>query len=359
MHGDEAHVGQHYALWMEEKGAKNWRQWYLPPTGTRRAGQGAWEIPAELHYNTWIAERTEALMAQYAAKKEPFVLWSSFFDPHPPYLVPEPWASMYDPASMPMPAGMTPAELETCSPLVRRALTMNADWDEFKESGFYIHGGHHHHASEEQTRRNAALYWGMMSFLDDAVGRILAGLERLGLADDTLVLFTTDHGHLYGQHGLHHKGPFHYEDLIRVPFIARQPGRIPAAKRSSDLISTVDLAPTFLSWCGLPVPYHMTGVDQGPVLRGEAAPERDHVIVEFRHEPTTVFLKTYVDARYKLTVHYGRSYGELFDLVEDPGETRNLWNAPEAQALKARLLERFLHAELGKESLAMPRVCHA
>lgn len=360
MHGDEAHVGQHYALWMEAQGATDWRRWFRPPTGSRRGGEGVWEIPEALHVNTWIAERTEALLAQYAARQEPFFLWSSFFDPHPPYLVPDPWASMYDPEALPVPAPMTPEELATCSPLVRRALTRDADWDEFRESGFSLHGCHYHqYDPPAQVRRQTALYWGMMSFLDAAVGRILAGLERLGLAQDTLVVFTTDHGHLYGQHGLHAKGPFHYEDLIRIPFLARHPGRIPAARRATDLISTVDLAPTFLAWCGLPVPLRMTGIDQGPVLRGEAPPARDHVLVEFRHEPTTVFLKTFVDARYKITVHYGRPYGELFDLAEDPGETRNLWDAPAVQGLKHRLLERFLHAEWRKESLPMPRVAHA
>jgi uncharacterized sulfatase len=358
MHADESHAGQHYALWMEAKGAKDWKRWFRPPTGTRTAGEGVWEIPPELHYNAWIAERTEALMERYAKAGEPFVLWSSFFDPHPPYLVPEPWASLYDPRTVPVPTA-APGEESTCSPLVTRARTMDADWDEFRESGFYIHGGHPHRMDPEQARRNVALYWGMVSFQDEAVGRIMAGLKRLGLDRDTLVIYSTDHGHLYGQHGLHHKGPFHYEDLVRVPFIARQPGRIPAGGVSQELVSTVDFAPTALGWCGLPVPYHMTGLDQGAVLRGEAPPKRDHVVVEFRHEPTTVFLKTYIERRWKITVHYRRPYGELFDLETDPGETRNLWDDPAAQPLKAHLLERFLHAELGKESMGMPRIAHA
>ena len=75
----------------------------------------------------------------------------------------------------------------------------------------------------------------------------------LGLAENTLVLFTSDHGHLFGQHGLTAKGPFHYEDLVRVPFIAR-PKRIPAAAKSDALQSLVDLAPTFLSAVGAAAP---------------------------------------------------------------------------------------------------------
>jgi arylsulfatase A-like enzyme len=358
MHADEAHVGQHYAIWMEEQGARDWRRYFQPPTGTRRGGEGAWELPHALHPNTWIAERTEERLRSYAESEEPFLLWSSFFDPHPPYLVPEPWASLYDPAIIPVPQAI-PGEERTCSPLVLRARTMDSDWEEFRETGHYNHGCHPHLMDPQRARRNAALYWGMMTCLDVAVGRILAALERLDLARNTLVVFTTDHGHLYGQHGLHHKGPFHYEDLIKVPFIARHPGRIPAGIRNRSLLSTVDLAPTFLGWCGLPIPGHMTGIDQGAVLRSERKPVRDHVIVEFRHEPTTIFLKTLVNERYKVTIHYAREYGELYDLEADPQEATNLWDDPGSQALKHRLLERFLHAELGKESLSMPRIASA
>jgi arylsulfatase A-like enzyme len=356
MHADEGHVGQHYAIWMEERGAPDWRKWFRGPTGTREPREGAWEIPHELHYNSWIADRVEARLARHAQAREPFFMWASFFDPHPPYLVPEPWASMYDPATVAHPPAPTgpPA-----TPLVARALTRDADWDEYRESGQGVHGCHWHGYLEPRARASTALYWGMMTCLDQAVGRILAQLERLGLAEDTLVVFTTDHGHLYGQHGLHAKGPFHFEDLVKVPFIARHPGRIPAGRRSRALLSTVDLAPTFLGWIGAGIPGHMTGIDQGEVLRSRAAPRRDHVIVEFRHEPTTVFVKSYIEDRYKVSIHYRRPYGELYDLEADPGEDRNLWDDPASAALKARLIERFLHAELGKESMAMPRIAVA
>ncbi len=99
-HADEAHVGQHYALWLEEKGCLDWRKYFAPPTGTTPPQFGRWNIPEELHYNTWIAERTNARLDRCREKDEPFFLWASFFDPHPPYLVPAPWDTMYDPAAM-------------------------------------------------------------------------------------------------------------------------------------------------------------------------------------------------------------------------------------------------------------------
>ena len=84
-----------------------------------------------------------------------------------------------------------------------------------------------------------------------------------------------------------------------------------------------------------------------------------HIIVENHHEPTTIHVKTYVDDRYKLTVYYNREYGELFDMHEDPGEINNLWNSSEHAELKAELVMKLLFAEMGKESLPMPRTSGA
>src|SRR5690606_27634664 len=143
---------------------------------------------------------------------------------------------------------------------------------------------------------------------------ILDKLDELGLAEDTIVVFTTDHGHFFGHHGLIAKGPFHYEDMIKVPFIVRYPGKVTSGKVSEALQSLVDLPVTFLSFAGIDKPRTMTGIDQKAVWSGEESSARDHIIVENHHEPTTIHVKTYVDDRYKLTVYYNRLYGELFDL---------------------------------------------
>src|SRR5699024_4506894 len=148
-------------------------------------------------------------------------------------------------------------------------------------------------------------------------------LDELGIAENTLVVFTTDHGHFLGQHGLNAKGAFHYEDLLRIPMIARFPGRIPEGTEVSGLQSLVDLAPTFLRVAGLPVPNDMQGVDQFDVWTGEDEEARDHVVVENRHQPTKVHIRTYIDERYKLTVYRDEQWGELFDLHTDPQERHN------------------------------------
>ncbi|SIQ79336.1 sulfatase-like hydrolase/transferase [Paenibacillus sp. RUD330] len=358
-HTNEAHVGQHYALWMEEKGCLNWRDYFLAPTGTMDPSiSHTWPIPEEFHYDTWIAERTMAMMEGHKREGEPFLLWASFFDPHPDYLVPEPWDKLYDPAGVTVPSA-TAGEHERNPPHFGLTQTEAPDFGHLKETGYGIHGYQSHLLPDEERRRLVATYYGMISLMDKHIGRILDKLDELGLAEDTLVVFTTDHGHFFGQHGLQYKGGFHYEDLIRVPFLVRQPGRVPAGRQSDAIQSLVDLAPSFLNLCGIPVPAEMTGVDQGAVWRGERQEARSHAIVEFRHEPTTIHQKTYVDRRYKLTVYYNQTYGELFDLQEDPGELRNLWDEPDRLALKAELLLRYAWAELGKEAMPMPRVWHA
>ena len=208
----------------------------------------------------------------------------------------------------------------------------------------------------EELAKDIAVYYGMVSLMDKYIGKILDRLEELGLAENTLVVFTTDHGHFYGHHGLIAKGPFHYEDMIRLPFLVRWPGRVPEGVESTALQSLVDLAPTFLSACGIDAPREMTGVDQLGVWTGEQGQARDHVICENRHEPTTIHLKTFVTDRYKLTVYYNHTYGELFDLEEDPGEIRNRWDDAAYAEIKARLLLQFMWGEMGKEPLWMPRI---
>jgi arylsulfatase A-like enzyme len=234
-----------------------------------------------------------------------------------------------------------------------------ADWSAYKETQWANHGLGCHRADPDQLRRDMAIYYGMISFMDHQIGRTLDRLDELGIADETLVVFTTDHGHFLGQHGLTAKGPFHYEDLLRVPFVVRCPGRVPAGRTSAALQCLVDLPATFLRAAAAEVPDTMQGVDQLDVWCGATSSARDEVLVEFRHQPTKVHLRTYIDDRYKMTIYRDQSYGELFDLLADPEERQNRWDAPEHQSLKADVMLRFLNAELRREPLHQPRVAHA
>ncbi len=368
MHGHEAHAGQHYALWLEENGLAHWpeyfQRWPPDPKGKYCRSHyadscAAWDLPERFHHSHWVGERACAHMRRYADRGQPFFLWASFFDPHPPYVVPEPWASMYEPADME--TTPRPADGLRDMPLAHR-LTQerNPDFAAWNEpGGRNVHGFHSHLHAPEAMQACMATYYGMTSLLDANVGRMLQVLDETGLAAGTLVVFTSDHGHFLGQHGLIAKGPFHYEDLIRVPMIVRQPGTVPPGRVSAALQSLVDYPSTFLAAAGGDVPSVMQGVSQWDVWRGAAAAAREWALVENRHNPTTVHLRTLVTDRYKLTVYRGSDDGELFDLEADPGETVNRFRDPGYAAVRARLAHRFLQAEMERESSPMPRVAGA
>ncbi len=251
-------------------------------------------------------------------------------------------------------------EFDDKPPYFKLALSPDPDFSEYQEpDGNGIHGSGSHLAGTEVKARKIAAMYGMMTMLDTYIGKILDRLESLGLAGNTLVCFTTDHGDFLGQHGLTKKAIHHYEDLLRIPLVVRMPGKVPANRVSDSLQSTVDLAPTFLSAAGIEVPRTMNGLDASPVWFGEIESHRDHVIVENQHQPTTFNMRSYVDSRYKLTVHYNREYGELYDLENDPDEIVNLWNNREYSEVKSRLLLRFLYGEMAKTPLPMPRIAGA
>ena len=363
-HGDESLVGAHYAIWMEEQGLANWRDYFRPYPLTAEENRRLpsrrhhWDLPEEFHYTRWTADRTIAQIDECAASDTPFFCWASFHDPHPPYLVSAPWDEMYRPEDM-EPGELVPGEHANNPPPFGLTQEAQPDFSPWRET-YGSHGFQSHRHDRARLQQDMAVYYGMISFMDQQIGRVLDRLDQLGIAENTLVVFSTDHGHFLGQHGLIAKGAFHYEDLLRLPFLVRYPGLIPAGAVNDRLQSLVDLAPTFLSYAEQPVPGLMQGVDQRRTWEsgGEAA-ARDWAIVENRHQPMTLHLRTYVDDRYKITVWRGADYGELFDLVADPGEIHNRWNDPAYAQLKAQLLLAFVQADIAREPTRMPRIAGA
>lgn len=382
-HVDEGHVGQHYALWMEEKGLKNWRDYFQPrndgvtdtPTDAALAppvadgpgygwrGDMAWKLPQEFHYTAWTGERTLAAIDEAHAAGKPFFVWSSYHDPHPPYAVPEPWAGMYDPADMEV-GSRVEGEMDDMPPPHRATTGDGADGDVFGPLNVDGKGNHGYHPHVGVTVRELqeaqAIYYGMVSFMDHWIGQTLDRLETLGILDHTLVVFTSDHGHFLGQHGLLAKGPFHYEDVIRVPLTAAWPGHLPAGKSSDAIQSLVDIAPTFAAAAGLGVPRTMQGLDQTAAWSGLADPPRDHAIVENHHQDSdAVHLRTLVTGRYKITVYRGRDWGELFDLQDDPGELKNRYDDPDYAGVRSELMQHLVQADLAREPAVQRRVAGA
>lgn len=322
----------------------------------------AMALPEELHYNTWVADRTIEFLERQPPD-EPFFVWCSFPDPHHPWCAPEPWASMYDPAEVPMPTRRE-GELDDLPPFYRRM---------YEEDMWCSGRTRATRMPDEQIRAILAMTFGMISFVDAQIGRVLAALERLGLSEQTVVCFLSDHGDMMGDHWMMNKGPFHFDGLLRMPLIWRGPG-CAAGEERSGLVSYLDFAPTILDLARIPVPEGQfpapeparsqqlapwPGRSFVPLLRGDADSVQDSVVAENDEDHLGLRLRTVITERYKLTAYPGQPFGELFDLREDPGELHNRWDDPALRTVKRDLLIRLMERLVETDDRLPRRVTHA
>ncbi len=341
----------HYGVWLEERGVDVDRYFGHTPY----EGAGAWDLPEEHHSSAWVAEVAMAALDARAADGRPFFLWVNFPDPHNPWYVPEPWSSLYLGADVPLPhprlSDEERAGLARKPAFYRDLIARPGAWDwepSDPELPYLATNATSMELDDEVLRRTIAMYYAMTSLLDHHVGRILDHLDRLGLARETVVVFTSDHGDLLGDHGLWWKGLVAYEEPMRLPFLVRSPGRLPLGERSPTLQSLVDLAPTLCDYASVPVPSAFEGVS----MRGawEGAPDlvaRSEVVVEERPAFTSWEQRILVTAQHKIVTYAGTEEGELYDLAADPHQLVNLWDERECADLRAALLDRLAHHPRG------------
>ncbi len=319
-----------YTQWLESKG-KTWDELYGgPSTGYVKEG-----MPAEFHQTTWCAEKTIEFLTKNEGK--PWFFSFNCFAPHHPFDPPAEYLRRYDPAEMPLPKPGNPAAKTTFQQL-------DSEWAHNSPGEF------HTGAMTDQDRREVcAAYYAMCEHIDHEVGRILQALEQTGQTEDTIVVFMSDHGEMLGDHGIYYKGPHFYEEAVRVPLILRWPGRFQAGHRVSGLTELLDLAPTFLEAAGLEVPQRMQGRSLLPQLRGETSQtERGFVLSEYYNawthpEAYGTMFRTETE---KIVVYHGTDQGELYDLEADPDELTNLWDRPDEQERKLKLMKRCFDASV-------------
>ena len=181
----------------------------------------------------------------------------------------------------------------------------------------------------------------MVEYLDKNVGRLVNAVDELGLSDNTLVVFTADHGDWLGDHGLILKGPMLYEGLLRVGCIARGPG-VPAGATIDEPVSTIDLAPTFYDYCGVAPAMEQHGQSLRPLLEG-GAQIRDFAYCEWDLRPSRsgvdLRLRTVRTKTAKLTLEENSGEGEMYDLSNDPHEMDNLFGDSGYAALQKELTD--------------------
>jgi arylsulfatase A-like enzyme len=337
--------GGHHAKWLHEQ-HPDVVDLYQPQralAGPLADLEEAWTcaVPNELHYNNWIADRAINFLQQ---AKPPFMLFVSSPDPHHPFSPPQPWAEAFNAADMPDPV-VVPGELDRMAPYLQAS--MGSDWID-NDAPAVEQGGMTTTSdiSAESMRRAIALTRGMETMVDEAYGQVLAALDAHGLTDDTVILFTSDHGELLGQHGLLHKGPPPYSDITQVSFIAAGPG-IAQGDSSDTLSSHLDMMPTLLDLAGIDAAgVTMDGQSLCGVLAGEAS-ARDTLFLEYHPRiQAETYNHSLLNANWRLTLYPSQpEWGELFDRNADPGEHHNLYQesdyAEVRDLLSARLRNEF------------------
>ncbi|MDN5655549.1 MAG: sulfatase-like hydrolase/transferase, partial [Kocuria sp.] len=294
-------------------------------------------LPQEAHYSRWIAEETIEFLAHTRDRDKPFCFIANFFDPHHGFETPERFRAMYDPQSLPRPVTVED-ELETKPPIYRQ--------ESAKSYAGHMPGFDDH--TPEQLQESIAQYYAMVSLVDEDVGRILQVLDTEGLAEDTVVVFTSDHGEMLGDHRMLLKGPMMFDCSVKVPLIVRRPGHVPAGQVREELVEWIDLTSTLLAAAGSRGLSRAQGRDLGPLWRGEDWEDRDWVLSEYRdgcwaYDPPVLTTMVRRGDR-KIVVHHGRPAtdrdrtGELYDLGADPRELHNLWDVPEHREQRAEML---------------------
>lgn len=331
---DDWAEGHDYAEWVREQGGD---------LNALRAGDD--HVPPELHQTKWASDRAIEFLEQDRGD-QPWMLTINVYDPHPPFIPPKIYADRFDPAAMPGP------HFEAEDVAAQERLTgVDFQTDSAHPDAF-------------DGKKQQALYYAMIAQIDDQFARIVEHLERTGQRENTVIIFSSDHGEMLGDHGLLFKGCRFYEGLVRVPLIFSLPGRFQEDVQSHALVELLDMSATILDLAGVDVPAYFQGRSLSGLLTGEAADHahRDFVRCEYYDALDAAFIGSgapdrpagalkieeshvgtfgtmYRDGRYKLCVYHGHPVGELFDLENDPWEHNNLWDDASRQQIKCDLLK--------------------
>ena len=294
----------------------------------------AWRtaVPEELYSTHWIADRSEQWLSEQVNSDSPFFLQMSFPDPHHPFTPPGKYWDMYNPDDIELPDSFDKGSLP---PVVAMQEAMHKGTDaRDNQSPFAV--------TADEARTITALTYGMITMIDDAIGRVLAKLDELNLRENTIVIFTSDHGDYMGDHGLMLKLLLHYQGLIRVPFIWSEQGADCANSIDSGLSSSIDIAATVLAKAGIQ-PYN--GMQGRDLFTTD--PPQSIIVEEDSQRSMTGFdrpqrVRTLVTDRYRLSLRQGEDWHELYDLHNDPGEMENLFDKADSGSVRNELTEMML-----------------
>ena len=298
-----------------------------------RLGAFLWELEEDLHPDMFVGNLACMWLDRYPGR-EPFFLEVGFPGPHPPYDPTADYLAPYLDRDLPEP--IRDYDLDT-QPRPLRELRAH-------------HRSHDHDAivqladpSPEQWHRQRAHYYANVSMIDTQIGKILDALERRGVLDNTVIVFTSDHGDCLDDHGHSQKWTM-YEQSVHVPAVVSGP-RVARGVRIEGLTSLMDFGPTILELAGIVPPSWMEARSLVACLEGKGGPTRQCVFAEHANDKIleqTEYMTMIRAGRWKLVHFVDFAEGQLFDLGADPRETRNLWSDPEHDPTRRRLLDEIL-----------------
>lgn len=370
----------HYKRWLEQKGfdlgSLHIRQLFQDDSDEERdAGvvrtspprpssadpneTGDWNLPVELHQGQWLVERAIDFLEKQDGN-EPFYLNLGFQDPHHPHVLPQEFKRRVDPMDIPLPDINIDAETNHADhiPLLHEGKLVDSRFN-----GWFVMAGNVKDAwrpyfeNEQKARMTRAYYYSMVQLMDDQLGVLLNALDRLGLRDNTILVFTSDHGEMLGDHCIGQKGPMIYEGVTHVPLMMRYPQGFDPCE-IKECVSLVDLLPTILDFVGIEDSIKRDGISlKRRLQQGEALP-RNGVRIEYKEEPDKIRFKCWVTDEWKLAIYFGETFGELYDLKNDPDEKHNLFADPAFAQVKAELMIDMLH-DLERSEPVSVRPCRA
>jgi len=291
-----------------------------PWGGVAAAGPGT---TLEIEVDNLVEERAVDFLRDPARGEQPWALNASFIAPHFPLVVPERFFDLYPPDQIDMPE-IPPGHLENQHPVHRRMRSMFGAID----------------FPEEQVRRARAGYYGLITYLDEKIGRLLHVLEETGQRDNTVVVHFSDHGEMNGEHGMWRKSSF-YEASSRVPLQVVWPGKIAAGQRLGEVVSLVDLVATLVDITDAPRVSPLDGHSLLGLMQGQREGWKDEAFCEYLAHgvarPTAMLRK----GRYKLNYSLGDP-PELYDIEADPNELNDLAHDEAHASVLTNLQERLL-----------------
>ncbi len=295
--------------WAEEPHGMRSHMYYIPQVS---------QLPDALHTTTWTGRKTVEFIREQAAADRPWLCWTGFIKPHPPFDPTVPFNTLYDPVEMPLPAR---------GPGCKESRNW---WQNLQNVGKWMDRDPDDHLVQAQK----AHYWATISQVDVQIGHILEALDKTGQKENTLVVFNSDHGEFLGDHHSWGKRSW-YEGPGRVPLIMSWPGRLPGGERRQQLTSHLDLLPTFLAAADLPAPEACPGVNLLEVAGDAAAETRDIFVGQLHEKNHGLYLA--MDARWKYMYCAADGKEQLFNYIDDPQELTNRADDPAAAKTKARL----------------------